>query len=168
MSIVDCFNSNKHILLEGALSERLKREYQMSFDDYVALAGLVYSKEGREALNQLWSEYIKIAAKYNMPFIATTPTRRANKERVMKSDYDEDIILDNVNFLKSVRNNFPMTEMYIGGLMGCKGDAYKADEILDRKKAEEFHSWQAKLFRDADVDFICRHNAGIRGSTGNG
>lgn len=24
MSIVDCFNSNKHILLEGALSERLK------------------------------------------------------------------------------------------------------------------------------------------------
>lgn len=38
--------------------------------------------------------------------------------------------------------------------MGCKGDAYKADEILERKEAKEFHSWQADLFRDAGIDFL--------------
>lgn len=154
MSIEDCFNSCKYILMEGALSERLKREYHMRLDSPVAIAGLVYSKKGREALYQLWREYIEIAANYNMPFIATTPTRRANKDRVKKSNYNRNVILDNVNFLKSVRSNFPKTEMYIGGLMGCKGDAYKADEILDRKEAEEFHGWQANLFRDAGVDFL--------------
>lgn len=31
---------------------------------------------------------------------------------------------------------------------------YKADEILYRKEAEEFHGWQANLFRDAGVDFL--------------
>ncbi len=154
MSIVDCFNSHRHILMEGALSERLKREYHVKIDRSVVLAGLVYSKEGREALYQLWSEYIKIAEMYNMPFIATTPTRRANKARVEESMYNSNIILDNVNFLKSVRSKFLDTDMYIGGLMGCKGDAYKADEVLGRKEAEEFHGWQANLFRDAGVDFL--------------
>lgn len=44
------------------------------------------------------SKYIEVAANYNMPFIATTPTRRANKEWVKKSNYDRNIIIDNVIF----------------------------------------------------------------------
>jgi len=154
MSLEDCFRSGKRILMEGALGERLKREYQLDFDEFAAMAGLIYSVKGRQALYHLWSEYIGIAARYNLPFIATTPTRRANRDRVQKAGYDSTIIRDNVNFLKCVRCDYPNTEMYIGGLMGCKGDAYKADEVLDRKEAEKFHGWQADLFSTAGVDFL--------------
>lgn len=154
MAFEDCFKSGKRILMEGALGERLKREYQLNFDEWVAMAGLVYSLKGREALCQLWTEYMRIAAHYAMPFMATTPTRRANKERVQKSSFDDNIIKDNVDFLKGIRNDYTELEMYIGGLMGCKGDAYKADVVLERKEAEEFHSWQAELFRKAGVDFL--------------
>lgn len=68
--------------MEGAIKERLKREYQIRCDGTVEIAEVIYNKKGREALYKLWSEYIKIAKNYKMPFIVTTPTRRANKARV--------------------------------------------------------------------------------------
>lgn len=135
------------------MGERLKREYGMPFDDTVALANILYRQGGKEALGAIWAQYIDIAKKYNLPFIATTPTRRANKERVFKAGYDEAIILDNVCLLRQLQESSDV-EMYIGGLMGCKGDAYTATEILQLDEAEEFHSWQADLFMQAGVDFL--------------
>ena len=42
--------------------------------------------------------------------------------------------------------------------MGCKGDAYKVKEVLERKEAKKFHSWQAntstlmpEVLDDSDV-----------------
>lgn len=44
--------------------------------------------------------------------------------------------------------------MYVGGLMGCKGDAYKSTDVLQSDEAFEFHSWQANLFMQAGADFL--------------
>lgn len=63
MNFRDCINQNQFILMEGALGERLKREY-------------------------------------GLPFVATTPTRRANRERIEKAKCPETVIRDNVAFLK--------------------------------------------------------------------
>lgn len=154
MNFQECYSSGRTILMEGALGERLKREYGLSFHELIVMAGLVYSDRGREALYRLWSEYIQIAKDYNMPFLATTPTRRANKERVLQSGYNEKIIRDNVDFLKSIRADFPEAEMYSGGLMGSRGNSYKGDRVLARREAKEFHSWQAELFQEAGADFL--------------
>ena len=153
MGLEVCYNSSPVILMEGALGERLKREYGIAFDADVAMAGLVYEEKSRAALRELWGEYISIARRHHFPFMATTPTRRANRERVSRSLFDERIIEQNVRFLQSVRDSSAI-DMYVGGLMGCKGDAYKASEALTVSAAEEFHSWQADLFRDAGADFL--------------
>lgn len=151
--MTSCYTSQPPLLMEGALGERLKREYNLSFDNEVAMASLVYTEEGRKALSQLWEEYIIIAKKYNLPFIATTPTRRANQERINRSIYNKDIISENVSFLKGI-GNISETTMFIGGLMGCKGDAYQAKEFLSIDESKAFHSWQANLFKESKVDFI--------------
>ena len=39
--------------MEGAIGERLKKEYGIVFDDNVAMASLVYSKKGRDTLEAL-------------------------------------------------------------------------------------------------------------------
>ncbi|MPM25550.1 hypothetical protein SDC9_72046 [bioreactor metagenome] len=135
------------------MGERLKREYNLPFDNIVALADIIYRSGGKEALYELWNQYIIAAKTYNLPFIATTPTRRANKERVFKAGFDETLIFNNVSFLKELRDTSGI-EMYIGGLMGCKGDAYKATDILQPAEAEKFHSWQADLFMQAGADFL--------------
>lgn len=153
MDFLTCYTNKSPLLMEGALGERLKREYNLPFDADVAMASLVYTNEGRQALAHLWNQYMAIAEEYNLPFIATTPTRRANKERITRSKYTEDIISENVSFLKSIKAN-SQTNMFIGGLMGCKGDAYQIKDVLSIDEAKIFHSWQANLFKESEVNFL--------------
>ena len=147
------FVSQPFILMEGALGERLKREYGLDISGTVAMADLIYQEQGRIALRKLWNEYIDIACTYQLPFIATTPTRRANKERVCMAGYSDSIIMDNVEFLREIKKTSGI-EMYIGGLMGCKGDASTGEGALSKEEAIDFHHWQANLFRLANIDFL--------------
>jgi S-methylmethionine-dependent homocysteine/selenocysteine methylase len=153
MELDECYNYSPFMLMEGAIGERMKREYGILPDPWVALASHVYDAESRKALRKLFSEYVKIARQYRLPIMITTPTRRANKERVVHSKYDRNIIRDNVAFLKKIKQQNDGT-VFVGGLMGCKGDAYKATEVLSVNNAYAFHSWAASLFRQAKVDFL--------------
>lgn len=153
MSFLSCYHENPTILMEGALGERLKREYNLPFDNTLGIADIIYRNGGEKALLSLWQQYALIASDYHLPFIATTPTRRANIENVSKSAYNKKIIEDNVEFLCQLKNS-SNSEIYIGGLMGCKGDAYKATEILQPQEAKTFHSWQAGIFAESKVDFL--------------
>ena len=145
-------NSNE-VLMEGAVLERFKREYNILIEDDVALASAIYDKDSRRILKKLFVEYIDIANRYNIPIMITTPTRRANKERISNSEYSKNIIEDNVLFLKEIREEF-QDDIFIGGLMGCYGDAYKDNDGLSIEKSYEFHSWQANLFKEAEVNFL--------------
>ena len=153
MDFQKCICEKNTILMEGALGERLKREYGLQFDEHVAMAKLIYEEKGAAALSDLWKEYIDTAGRYNLPFLATTPTRRANRERVEQAGGLDNIIADNVAFLRSIQKSSGI-EMYIGGLMGCKGDAYTGEGALTEREAFHFHKWQADRFRDAKVDFL--------------
>lgn len=153
MDFETCIASHSSVLMEGALGERLKREYGLTINGSVAMADLIYSQQGRLALETLWRSYMEIAEKYNLPFLATTPTRRANKQQVIQAGYDEAIIEDNVRFLRKIKETSNI-EMYIGGLMGCKGDAYTGTGALNIEEAHDFHHWQAQLFKLAKADFL--------------
>lgn len=153
MDFRQCLAVHDKILMEGALGERLKREYQLAFDEHVAMAALIYQKAGRDALKTLWQQYLTIAEEYQLPFLATTPTRRANVERVSNSNYSAAIIADNVHFLREIEQKSD-TLMFIGGLMGCKGDAYTGAGALRTDEALAFHRWQAELFAQTEVDFL--------------
>lgn len=153
VSFASCYEKKPVMLMEGALGERLKREYGLLPDDTIAFANIIYRRGGKEALFQLWNQYIETAKIHCLPFIATTPTRRANMERVAKAGYDKSILLDNISALRQLRE-ISDVEMYIGGLMGCKGDAYSSAGYLNPTEAKEFHSWQASLFAQEGVDFL--------------
>ncbi|MDF2617227.1 MAG: homocysteine methyltransferase [Sedimentibacter sp.] len=152
MSFTDCIKNRNSILMDGALGERLKREYNLVLDEDVIMAGLVYSDNGRRALKELWSEYAKIAGIYHLPFLAT-PTRRTNQERVERSRFDSTIIQENVKFLREVQE-LQNIEMYSGGLVGCKGDAFTGEDALDLESSKDFHEWEVRLFAEAGVDFL--------------
>ena len=153
MDFASCLADGRSVLMEGALGERLKREHQLAFDEHVAMAGLVYEAEGRAALVGLWSEYADIAQRYGLPLLATTPTRRANRERVSASRYDQSIIGDNVLLLRGLQER-SSAEVHVGGLMGCRGDAYRPTHVLPVAEASSFHSWQADLFAEAGAEFL--------------
>lgn len=148
-----CFRREKHLLMEGGLGERLKREYRLKPDPAVALATLVETAQGRAALKEIWGGYIAIAQAYHLPFLATTPTRRANRERIGRSGFGDPILKDNVAFLQKLKAE-SSAAMYVGGLMGCRGDAYTGEGALGEREARAFHSWQAQRLAAAGVDFL--------------
>jgi S-methylmethionine-dependent homocysteine/selenocysteine methylase len=153
MDVVSLLADGRVVLMEGALGERLKRTYRLPLDDHVALAGLVYDDRGSAALIELWSEYAQIAHRHGLPLLATTPTRRANRERVSASRFDQSIIRDNVALLRGLQEQ-SSAEVYAGGLMGCRGDAYRPTDVLSAAEARSFHAWQADLFAAAGADFL--------------
>ncbi|MGL5675190.1 MAG: homocysteine S-methyltransferase family protein, partial [Cellulosilyticaceae bacterium] len=76
---------------------------------------------------------------------------------IKQSQYREkDVIGDNVNFLKHMRADYPTyrDKIYIGGILGCKGDAYNGKDALSEEEAYKYHSWQAQAFKEAGVDFV--------------
>lgn len=153
MDLRTCFETHPYFLMEGALGERLKREYHLRFDPQVAMAKLLYEEKGAQALQALWQEYGAIAARHGLPFLATTPTRRANRQRVSLARCGEGVIGDNVRFLKEVLSAC-QGPCFAGGLMGCRGDAYTGDGALSQADARSFHSWQAERFAAAGADFL--------------
>jgi S-methylmethionine-dependent homocysteine/selenocysteine methylase len=154
MNLRECFSKCDTFMIEGALGVRLRGEYGVYPDPIVANAALVYDERARAAMREIYSQYIAIAKEYHFPLLLMTPTRKANRYNVERSPYGREIIRDNVNFLRSIREDTARGKVYIGALMGCKGDAYKATEVLSKSEAYEFHSWQAELFAREQVDFL--------------
>ena len=154
----ECFKSGQGILMEGALGERLKTEYGIRFHERLVMAALVEEQQGRSALKKLWQEYGCIAIRHQLPFIATTPTRRLNSDRLSGSGHDASLVEKNVALLREVKEQLVaegLREMYIGGMLGCRGDAYTGEgAIEDEGQAERFHAFEAELFAAAGADFL--------------
>jgi homocysteine S-methyltransferase len=146
------------VLTEGSVVERVRRNPSVNFDPFIAHAGLIYEKKGREILKNIYKEYIGIGQNYNLPMMNLAPTWRVNPERLKKSNYSryKDINKDCVEFLKEIRENFSdyAKSIFIGGAMACKGDAYLPGEALSKEDAALFHLEQAESLAESGVDFI--------------
>lgn len=152
-----CFNSSALIMTEGAIVERLKSEFHLKMDEDIVHAGLIYNNEHAKILAGIYRQYIDIALKNDLPIMITTPTRRASQERISRSLYSsKNVIYDCVEFLSAIRKSYgPKGEkIFIGGLMGCRGDAYNAKEALPAERAYIYHKRQAEQFKNAGVDFL--------------
>lgn len=53
---INCFLDSKYILMEGAIAERLKREFNLKIDGDVALASFIYSD--REKLEMMYKNIL--------------------------------------------------------------------------------------------------------------
>lgn len=156
-----CWQEGGLFLMEGALGERLKHEFHLTFNKHIAMAELVCRKEGRDALLHLWRQYLHIAERYSFPFLATTPTRRFNQERAVQAYGKENakicsLFAENMELLKIVQaeaDNLGVS-MFAGALLGCRGDAYTGEGCFSACEAERFHQWETCAFAEAGADFL--------------
>ncbi len=88
MNFIETISSIKIILTEGAIIERLKREFNYSLDEVLSNAAMLYDVEGKILLEKLYREYIDIAVNSGFPIMLLTPTWRANKERSERANVD--------------------------------------------------------------------------------
>ena len=153
-NFVSTYERSPIMLTEGAVGQRLEHEYGLLPDKDIMYAGLLYSNEGRKALSSIYNQYLHIAEIYELPILLMTNTRRANQERVINSVHrNKNIMLDYTNFLKELVSDF-RCEAFIGGMMGCKNDAYSGNQGLGFSEAAQFHSWQVNMFDKTPIDYL--------------
>lgn len=141
------------LLMEGALGERLKREFGLKAGGPAGYADIIYQPGGCEALAAVWGSYIGVARRHGLPFLATTPTRRLNCYSYQKAGLTKAAIGDNMALLKQVQAEAGIS-MLAGGMMGCIGNAYTAEGCLPAREALAAHRWAAGLHQAAGADMI--------------
>jgi len=158
MTFEELIKSDSPFLTEGSIIELIRRQTTLQLDPNIENAVLLLSDDGREALAKIYSQYVDIAVEHNLPILLFTPTWRANPERIAsfgRSSVSEINQLA-VEFLKNVRRRYSSFQdnIFIGGLIGCKGNAYKPEEALSTSDAILFHEEQVEALKSAGVDFI--------------
>lgn len=157
MNFISAIDFYPHIITEGSVIERLKREYKYPLDDVLSNTIMIYEKDGKSLLEKIYREYLNIAKSSDLPIMLLTPTWRANKERTSKANVDMKLInIDAFAFVDNIRKSYGSfsEKIYIGGLTGCKGDAYRPEEALNENDAYAFHKDQMQILADAGVDFL--------------
>jgi homocysteine S-methyltransferase len=149
--------AERFVLGEGSMYERLRREPAVRFDPEVAHATLVYDDAAREVLERTHREYLDIGQAHGVPMLTAADTWRANRERQDRSAFRaHPVNADNVRFLRDLRASYGAgaAPILIGGALGPRGDAYRAEESLDRAAAAAFHAPQIAALAGAGPDYL--------------
>ncbi|MBN2391125.1 MAG: homocysteine S-methyltransferase family protein [Anaerolineae bacterium] len=158
MNFVQMLAKTDCVLAEGAVIERLRRDPAATIDPHIANAGLIYSEAGRAALRRIYTQYLDIGKAYGLPMITLTPTWRATPERLRRAGFADTAAVngDDARFMMEIRSSYGRYagQLFIGGLMGCRGDAYNPAEALADDEAAIFHRPQARALVAAGVDFL--------------
>lgn len=153
-SFVDAYRTSPYILTEGAIVERLRHEFHIPLDEHLVHAALIYNDAYRDILASIYQQYIDIAAVCHLPLMLMTPTRKATIENIRASDYrNREVIADNVKFLSELCAT-SSSPVYIGGLTGCRGDAYDGRYHLSVEEAMQFHYPTVRAMAEAGVDYL--------------
>lgn len=145
------------LLAEGSVVERVRRHPGGLLDPHVANAGLLFRPDGREVLAGIYRDYRDIGLRHGVPTLLLTPTWRANAERLDRAGLTgRDVFCEAVSLLSTLRDEAgaPGASVFIGGLVGCRGDAYLPAQALPREEAAAFHAPHVEALAQAGVDFL--------------
>lgn len=143
-------------IAEGAVVERIRRDPDVALNPQILNGGLVYDPVGRSRLAEIHGDYARSAREAGLPILMFTDTWRCSRSLVEASRFRGRLVNeDNARFLIDLRASFTEgSPMFIGGLLGPSGDAYKPDDSLARADAREFHRPQIDALASAGVDFL--------------
>ncbi len=145
------------VLMEGAVVERVRRGHPENLDPLLMNAHLVASEEGRSLLRPIYRDYLNTGAASGLPMICLTPTWRATPGRIAQSPWTgQDLNGMSAWFMDSLRRESGdyAAKIYVGGLMGCRGDAYRPEEGLSTEEGARFHRVQAEALAAGGVDLL--------------
>lgn len=156
MTFRETIKTREFILTEGSVIERLRRNPSLTLHPDVLHAAFIYEESGGEALTSLYRQYMDISQKYDLPMLNFTPTWRADRDRLKRSGLFRDLNGDGVRFVKNIHHQYGdhAQHMFVGGLIGCRGDAYKPEETLTTEEAVQYHRFQLEHLAAGEPDFL--------------
>lgn len=157
MPLQALMENGQFVLGEGSLYERLRRSPAVELDDHVAHAGLIYNDGARDVLEAVHREYLEIGVRYKIPMMASSPTWRANRERIDRSPFaGMPVNRDAVRFMRDLAASLSSDGLpiLIAGQCGPKGDGYLPEEAPSADDAVSFHAEQIDGLAEGGADIL--------------
>jgi homocysteine S-methyltransferase len=157
MDFLQTLNDAPVLLTEGSVYERLRRHEGFRFDPTLAQAAGIFDPPSRSILEKVHREYIEIGHAHGLPMVALADTWRANRDRIARSPFSHlDVNAECVRLMSALRDELstPTSPVFVGGMLGPKGDAYSPQEAPDAGAAECFHSYQVEKLAVTGLDFL--------------
>lgn len=151
--------SDAVFVTDGGIETRLIYEFGLDLPDFASFLAL-FDERGRKALEEIYRSYLAIAAQSRVPMLVGTPTWRAHSDCLKRLGFSEAGDLDRVNreavaFLQALRRELDVEDrVFIAGVIGPRGDGYRADAVPQSEEAHAYHRPQAQLLAQLGVDFL--------------
>ena len=151
--------SGKVFLTDGGLETWLVFLEKVDLPCFAAFP-LVMEEAGRERLARYFRPYLKTARERGVGFILDTPTWRASTDWGDRLGYSRQALASinrqSVAVATALRDGFDSerSPIVINGVLGPRGDGYRADVRMDEAEAERYHCAQIETFRDTEADMV--------------
>ena len=147
------------ILTDGGIETRIMFETDVPLPPHIQVAGLVKDPIGGPVLRRIYESYVAAARSFGLPVIIGTPTFRASLNFVRRAGLGgpETVRLLNADAAamhRQIRAQSNHRPIYVAGVIGPSGDAYRPEEALPADKAREYHALQAAALAQSGVDFL--------------
>jgi S-methylmethionine-dependent homocysteine/selenocysteine methylase len=146
-------------LTDGGLETSLVFQEGLELPCFAAFP-LITNPEGRATLRRYFAPYLQMARDRRIGFVLDTVTWRANRDWGARLGYPEAALAEvqrkAVDFALELRRDYASmdTPVVINGVVGPRGDGYKADTHMSVPMAERYHSAQIEAFRDTEADMV--------------
>jgi homocysteine S-methyltransferase len=158
MNVIDTLQNAPFVLTEGGVIERLRRDTSVALHPHLLNTALLFDAEGPNVLRRIYREYLHVGFHHDLPMLIFTPTWRANPERLAAGGFPavREVSEEAFRLLDQVRDGYGSyaKNIFIGGLLGCRGDAYRAGDALPEERAYAFHREQVRALVAAGADFL--------------
>jgi S-methylmethionine-dependent homocysteine/selenocysteine methylase len=151
--------SESIFLTDGGLETSLIFNHGIDLS-YFAAFDLLKNEEGRQIIEDYYLDYLEISKEKCNGFILEASTWRANPDWAMKMGYSLES-LDQINRtaiqqLETIRENHEAIDFKIpiSACVGPRSDGYSPEYKMNIKRAEEYHSFQIKIFADTNADLV--------------
>jgi S-methylmethionine-dependent homocysteine/selenocysteine methylase len=151
--------SDEIFLTDGGIETTLIFHEHLDLPSFAAFT-LLDSEKGREALRRYFRSYAAIAMEFRTGFILESPTWRASLDWGRKVGYSQSALAEAnrqaIAMMRELRDEFETdpTKIVVSGCIGPRGDGYNPAEVMTESVAEGFHSFQTRIFQQADADMV--------------
>ncbi|MEZ0359649.1 homocysteine S-methyltransferase family protein [Mycobacterium sp. SA01] len=158
-SFTDAVASGIPVLTDGAIETRVMFETPIVMDPDVQVAGLLGNRQGEAALRAIYRGYLEAATSSGVPLVIGTPTFRASLNYTRRAGLGDTAAVRRLNtaavaFHHQLLAGQTGPPVWIAGVLGPAGDAYRPAEAPSESAAVDYHRPQIDALAEAGVDLI--------------
>ena len=149
--------ANKFYLTEGGTETEVLYKWGFKLPEF-AMFPLLDDPEADRVVKDIYRRYFDVAAKHGTGMLILGHDYRASPDWGAKLGYSPEELADlqrrTIGFLDSMRREHEdkVTDVYIAGCVGPRGDAYGTGGSISEDEAEDYHAVQLATLKSTPAD----------------